>query len=133
SAGTISGSGTSATLNTSGAQPGAITVNAGCSDSRGLNAASSTQVNVEAPPPPPGPSPEVQRLEARLALHSIYFVTAQPTVKNPNGGLLASQQQTLMSLASDFQKYLAVKPDAHLILEGHADPREIGRASCRER
>jgi len=26
-------------------------------------------------------------------------------------------------LAADFQKYLAAKPDAHLILEGHADPR----------
>jgi outer membrane protein OmpA-like peptidoglycan-associated protein len=78
---------------------------------------------VEAPPPPPQPSPEVRRLEARLALHSIYFVTAQPTVKNPNGGLLKSQQATLTSLASDFQQYLQAKPDAHLILEGHADPR----------
>ena len=123
SAGTVSGNGNSATLNTSSAQPGPITVNASCSDSRGLNSSASTQVNVEAPPPPPGPSPEQQRLEARLALHSIYFPTAQPTIKNPNGGLLASQQQTLTSLASDFQKYLEVKPDAHLILEGHADPR----------
>src|SRR5262249_12906397 len=123
SAGTISGSGTSASLNTAGAQPGPVSVNASCADSRGLNTSASTQVNVEAPPPPPAPSPEVQRLEARLALHSIYFPTAQPTVKNPNGGLLKSQQQTLTSLASDFQKYLEAKPDAHLILEGHADPR----------
>ena len=52
-----------------------------------------------------------------------YLREAMPTIKNPNGGLLASQQQTLSSLASDFQKYLEVKPDAHLILEGHADPR----------
>ena len=123
SSGTISGSGTNATLNTTGAQPGSITVNASCSDSRGLNTSATTQVTVEAPPPPPQPSPEVQRLEARLALHSIYFVTAQPTVKNPNGGLLKSQQQTLTSLATDFQQYLQAKPDAHLILEGHADPR----------
>lgn len=123
SAGTVSGTGNSATLNTSGAQPGTISVNASCSDSRGLNTSASTQVAVEAPPPPPQPSPEVQRLEARLALHSVYFPTAQPTTKNPNGGLLASQQQTLTSLASDFQQYLQAKPDAHLILEGHADPR----------
>jgi len=123
SSGTISGSGANATLNTTGAQPGSITVNASCSDSRGLSTSATTQVTVEAPPPPPAPSPEVQRLEARLALHSIYFVTAQPTVKNPNGGLLKSQEQTLTSLASDFQKYLQAKPDAHLILEGHADPR----------
>jgi outer membrane protein OmpA-like peptidoglycan-associated protein len=123
SAGTVSGTGNSATLNTAGAPPGAISVNASCSDSRGLNTSASTQVNVEAPPPPPQPSPEVQRLEARLALHSVYFPTAQPTVKNPNGGLLTSQQGTLTTLASDFQQYLQAKPDAHLILEGHADPR----------
>src|SRR5262249_56587115 len=27
------------------------------------------------------------------------------------------------ALAGDFKKYLAFKPDAHLILQGHADPR----------
>ena len=62
-------------------------------------------------------------LEARLALHSVYFPTAQPTPKNPSGGLLASQQQTLMGMATDFKKYLEAKPDAHLTLEGHADHR----------
>jgi hypothetical protein len=56
-------------------------------------------------------------------LHSVYFPTAQPPVKDPNAGLLPSQQKTLIELAADFQKYLQAKPDAHLILEGHADPR----------
>jgi hypothetical protein len=79
-------------------------------------------VTVENPPPPP-PNPEIQVLEARLALHSIYFPTAMPPVKNPNAGLLASQRQTLVALAADFKKYLESKPDAHLILEGHADVR----------
>src|ERR1700686_1059397 len=51
--GTISGSGNSATLNTTGASPGTITVNATCTDSRGLNASSSASVTVENPPPPP--------------------------------------------------------------------------------
>jgi outer membrane protein OmpA-like peptidoglycan-associated protein len=122
-AGTVSGSGASATLNTAGAQPGSIQVSASCSDSRGLTGSASTQVAVEAPPAPPPVSEETRRLEARLALHSIYFATAKPTAQNPNGGLVASQQGTLTALASDFQKYLEVKPDAHLILEGHADPR----------
>jgi outer membrane protein OmpA-like peptidoglycan-associated protein len=36
---------------------------------------------------------------------------------------LASQQQTLRSLADDFHKYPQSKPDAHLTLEGHSDPR----------
>ena len=121
--GSISGSGNSATLNTTGASPGTITVNTTCSDQRGLNTPATTEVTVEAPPPPPQPSPEVQRLEARLALHSIYFPTAQPTPANPKGGLVKSQQGTLTDLASDFKKYLESKPDAKLILAGHADPR----------
>ena len=120
SGGRVSSSGLSnATLDTSGVSAGPITVNASCSDSRGLNAQATAQVMVENPPP----SPEFLQLETRLALHSIYFPTAQPRVANPNGGLLASQEQTLISLAEDFKKYLETKPDAHLTLGGHADPR----------
>jgi outer membrane protein OmpA-like peptidoglycan-associated protein len=114
-----SGNLNNAALNTSGVSPGLITVGATCTDSRGLNTPATTQVLVENPPP----SPEFLKLERGLALHSIYFPTGQPRVANPNGGLLASQEQTLVSLANDFKKYLETKPDAHLILEGHADPR----------
>jgi outer membrane protein OmpA-like peptidoglycan-associated protein len=120
--GTVSGSGASATLNTAGTAPGSITVSATCTDTRGLNAQASTQVMIETPPPPP-PNPEVVRLEARLALHSIYFVTNAPHPSNPKGGLLPSQQKTLITLAADFKSYLALKPEAHLILGGHADHR----------
>ena len=109
----------SATLNTAGLQPGPVTVAATCTDSRGLTAQASTQVNVQTPPPPPVD----KALEARLALHSIYFQTALPSAKDPNGGLLPSQQQTLMTMATDFKKYLEAKPDTHLTLEGHADHR----------
>ena len=125
SAGSISGSGNNATLNTTGANPGKITVNASCSDQRGLNTPATTEVAIENPPPPPPPpvSPEVRALEQRLALHSIYFPTAQPTPANLKGGLVKSQQATLVALAADFKKYLESKPEAHLILEGHADPR----------
>ena len=117
--GTLSGSGNSATLNTSGLSPGPVTINATCTDSRGLNTQASTQVTIQNPPPPPVD----KALEARLALHSVYFPTAQPTAKAPTGGLLPSQQQTLIGLASDFKKYRDAKPDAHLTLEGHADHR----------
>jgi outer membrane protein OmpA-like peptidoglycan-associated protein len=121
SGGRVSASGRADTagLNTSGASPGPITVSATCTDSRGLNTPATAQVLVERPPP----SPEFLKLEGGLALHSIYFPTDQPRVANPNGGLLESQQQTLISLANDFKKYLETKPDAHLTLEGHADPR----------
>jgi outer membrane protein OmpA-like peptidoglycan-associated protein len=67
--------------------------------------------------------PQVHQLEVKLALHSIYFPTAQPTIAKPNGGLLASQADTLDALAADFKQYLTYKPDAHLILGGHADIR----------
>jgi outer membrane protein OmpA-like peptidoglycan-associated protein len=67
--------------------------------------------------------PQIKQLEAKLALHSIYFPTAEPTVAKPMGGLLASQEVTLDALASDFKQYLTYRPDAHLILEGHADIR----------
>jgi outer membrane protein OmpA-like peptidoglycan-associated protein len=117
--GTVSGSGSSATLNTAGLPPGPVTVTATCTDSRGLNAQATTQVTIQNPPPPPVD----KALEARLALHSVYFPTAQPTPKQPTGGLLPSQQQTLSTLASDFKKYREAKPDAHLTLEGHADHR----------
>lgn len=122
SSGTISGSGMSATLNTTGASAGTVTVNASCSDQRGLSTPVTTTVSLENPPPPQV-SPEVKQLEARLSLHSVYFATAQPTVANPNGGLVLSQRQTLETLATDFKKYLESKPDAHLILQGHADKR----------
>jgi len=118
-AGTVSGSGTSATLNTSGVPAGAVTVTAICTDARGLTAQASTEVTVQNPPPPPAD----KALEARLSLHSIYFVVDHPRPNEPKGGLLASQQRTLIALAADFKKYLEAKPDAHLILGGHADHR----------
>ena len=121
SGGLVSGSGGgTATLDTSGTSNGPVTVTATCSDSRGLNTQAAAQVMVQNLPPV---SPEFIKLEARLALHSIYFPTDQPRVEHPDGGLLPSQRRTLISLADDFKKYLEAKPDAHLTLEGHADPR----------
>jgi outer membrane protein OmpA-like peptidoglycan-associated protein len=117
--GSVLGSGNTGTLNTSGASPGSITVGATCTDSRGLTAQASTQVTVENPPPPPVDT----ALEGRLALHSVYFQTAQPSPRDPNAGLLPSQQKVLVAMATDFKKYLETKPDAHLTLEGHADKR----------
>ncbi|HUA13774.1 MAG TPA: OmpA family protein [Verrucomicrobiae bacterium] len=118
-AGSVSGNGNSASLSTTGVPAGSITVTATCTDSRGLNAQASTQVTIENPPPPP----VNKELEARLALHSVYFPTNMPPGSDPNAGLLESQQKTLITLATDFKKYLEAKPDAHLTLEGHADMR----------
>ncbi len=118
SSGTISGNGSTATINTTGAAPGTISVGATCTDSRGLTSNSSSQVTIENPPPAPS-----AELVGRLTLHSIYFATARPTEKNPTGGLVPSQERTLTTLADDFKTYLGFKPDAHLTLQGHADKR----------
>ena len=123
SAGNVAGSGTTATYNAT--TPGAATITCGVSDDKGHSASSEAPLMVEAPPPPPppGPTPEQVRLEARLALHSVFFPTAQPRKERPEGGLVESQQATLTTLAADFRSYLAIKPDAHLTLTGHADVR----------
>ena len=120
--GTVSGAGPSATLKTTGATSGSITVRAACTDSRGLSAQASTEVIVENSPPPQ-PVLEIEVTEARLALHSIYFPTDIPAINNPDAGLVDSQRETLVALAADFKKYLDFNPGAHLMLEGHADPR----------
>jgi outer membrane protein OmpA-like peptidoglycan-associated protein len=121
SAGNITGSTATATLDSRGAQPGTITVTCNVGDDRNppLTASASTTLNIESPPPPP----DVTAIEKRLALHSVYFATAKPTLESPDSGLLSSQEKTLRALASDFQIYLQSKPDARLTLQGHADPR----------
>jgi outer membrane protein OmpA-like peptidoglycan-associated protein len=62
-------------------------------------------------------------LEARLSANSVYFPTALPNKRDPNGGLVSSQQQSLGQLANDFKQYLQFRPDARLTLQAHADSR----------
>jgi outer membrane protein OmpA-like peptidoglycan-associated protein len=113
-------------LDSRGAQPGTITVTCTASDDRNppLTASSTAVVNVQ---PPVATvveeTPEVIAIAKRQAIRSVYFGTAKPTPENPDGGLLASQEKTLATLARDFRTYLQSKPDARLTLEGHADPR----------
>ncbi|HYL65425.1 MAG TPA: OmpA family protein [Candidatus Methylomirabilis sp.] len=116
SGGQVTGTGSNATFDATGLAPGTYTVKCTVNDGRGGTADASGTVEVKEPP-------QVHELEMRLSLHSIYFPTAQPTVAKPNGGLLASQADTLDKLATDFKQYLTYKPDAHLILGGHTDVR----------
>jgi outer membrane protein OmpA-like peptidoglycan-associated protein len=116
SGGQVTGTGANASFDATGLQPGTYTVKCTVNDGRGGTADASGSVEVKEPP-------QVHQLELKLALHSIYFPTAQPTVARPSGGLLASQAGTLDTLAADFKQYVTYKPDAHLILGGHADIR----------
>jgi opacity protein-like surface antigen len=115
SGGQIVGSGAVVKLDTSGLAAGRYTVTGHVNDGQSGSADCSVDIDALAPVP--------SALELKLALHSIYFPTGRPIPQHPDGGLLASQEQTLITLATDFETYLQSKPDAHLILEGHADPR----------
>jgi len=122
-AGSVSGSGASATYSSTGAPTGAVGITCTVSDDKGQTATANTGVTIAAPVSVPAPSPEIARLEVKLALHSVFFPTNLPRVATPNVGLVASQQATLDDLATDFKRYLEFKPEAHLILSGHADHR----------
>jgi outer membrane protein OmpA-like peptidoglycan-associated protein/opacity protein-like surface antigen len=121
--GTVNGNGASAVFSSTGAPTGPTAVTCTVADDKGQTVSSTTSVTILPPPPPPAPPAEQVRLEARLALHSVFFPTAQPRAEHPEGGLLESQQGTLTTLATDFKSYLTFKPDAHLTLSGHADVR----------
>lgn len=114
--GQVVGSGSNVQFDSTGLKPGSYTVKCNVNDGRGGTADASGNVEVKEPP-------QIKQLEAKLALHSIYFPTALPSVAQPMGGLTASQQTTLDELASNYKQYLTYKPDAKLILEGHADSR----------
>ena len=80
-------------FDTLGLPTGRYTVMGHLDDGRGGAADCSVNVDSQAPTP----------LEVRLALHSIYFPTAQPSAEKPPEGLLESQKQILISLAGDFK------------------------------
>ena len=116
SGGQVTGTGSNVAFDATGLAAGTYTVKCTVDDGRGGTADASGNVEVQEPP-------QVHQLEVKLALHSIYFPTAQPTIAKPSGGLMASQAVTLDTLAADFKQYLTYRPNAHLILGGHADIR----------
>ena len=62
-------------------------------------------------------------LETKLSFNSIYYPTNLPTAKDPQGGLVPSQERRLAEMSKDFKDYLTVRPEANLILGAHADVR----------
>jgi hypothetical protein len=115
SAGTISGSDNTATLNTTGAAPGAITVNATATDTRGLTAQGSTQVMVENPPPPPPHASKLSQCDF-------------PNEKKP-----WRVDNTCKAVLDDVAKNLQQNPDNKLIIVGDAGPAEKRKNLAAER
>lgn len=114
----ISGQGADVSVDTSSLQPATCNITCNVTDDHQLTASSTTNLTIQPKPIIKPPEPPLT-----LVLRSVYFATAQPTPRNPNGGLVRSQESTLTQIADDFVKYLAKKPDAKLVLEAHADPR----------
>jgi hypothetical protein len=115
SSGTVSGSGTTATLNTSGAQPGPITIGATCTDARGLTAQASTQVTIENPPPPPPKAAKLSQCDF-------------PNEKKP-----WRVDNTCKAILDDVAKNLQQNPDNKLVIVGNADPTEKRKNLAGER
>jgi opacity protein-like surface antigen len=115
SGGTITGSGNSATLNTTGASPGTITTSATCTDSRGLTATASTSVTVENPPPPP---PQATKLNE----------CTYPNVKKP-----WRVDNTCKAALDDVALKLQQDSDAKLVVVGNAGPSEKRKNLAAER
>jgi outer membrane protein OmpA-like peptidoglycan-associated protein len=113
--GTISGSGNSATLNTTGASPGPITIGATCTDSRGLTGQGTTQVTVENPPPPPPKAAKLSQCDF-------------PNEKKP-----WRVDNTCKAILDDVAKNLQQNPDNKLVIVGNAEPTEKRKNLAAER
>jgi len=58
-----------------------------------------------------------------VTLQSVFYPTDYPDKKDPQVGLVKSQQLDLATLAAGFKKYLEYDPDAKLSIEAYADVR----------
>ena len=113
--GSISGSGNSASLNTTGAPAGTVTVNATCTDSRGLTASTTASVTIENPPPPP---PQASKLNECQYPNKVKPWRVDNTCK-------ASLDDAALKLQQD--------PEAKLVVVGNADPKEKRKNLAAER
>ncbi len=113
SAGNISGNGGNATLDTTGAPAGSVSVSATCTDQRGLSTPTTTQVTVEAAPPPaPAAPPQSSKL-------------SQCDFPNPVKPWRVDN--TCKAILDDVAQRLQHDPDSKLVIVGNAEPGEKRR------
>jgi len=113
--GSLSGSGNTATLNTTGAPSGSIRVNATCTDSRGLTASASSSVTIENPPPAPPQATKLNECEY------------------PNKNKPWRVDNTCKAMLDDVAGKLQQDPDAKLVVVGNAEPKEKRKNLAAER
>jgi outer membrane protein OmpA-like peptidoglycan-associated protein len=109
SSGNLTPNGPNATLNTTGAQPGPITVTSTVTDDRNLSANTQTTVTVEAPPPPPPPPPQAQKINQ---------------IEFPNTAKPWRVDNTAKAVLDDVALRLQREPDSKLVIVGSTDPTE---------
>jgi len=102
SAGRISGTGTTATLDTAGLSAGPITITASATDARNLTGSGTCTVSVEVPPPPPMCS----------KINSIQF----PDLKRP-----WRVDNTAKAILDDVAGRMKQDPNAKIVIVGYAD------------
>jgi outer membrane protein OmpA-like peptidoglycan-associated protein len=112
SAGKVSGTGNTGTLDTAGAAAGPITVSATCSDDRGLTSQGSATVTVEQPPPAPTAS----------KLNEITF--------KKNNARVDNQAKAILDQVAD---RLQQDPNAKAAIVGEVAPGERGKNLAAQR
>src|SRR5882672_7317549 len=115
SGGTLSPELNVASLDTTGASPGPITVTGTCADTRGLTADGTAQVSVENPPPPPPKASKLSQCDF-------------PNEKKP-----WRVDNTCKAILDDVALRLQQETDTRLVIVGNAEPTEKRKNLAAER
>jgi hypothetical protein len=118
SAGSVTGSGTTAEFSSSGAPTGAVQITCNVSDDKGHSVSGNTTVNISAPPPPP-PPPHSQ------AMCSINFTTDTHRPTRVDNEAKACLDQVALDLKQ--------QADAKAVLVGQSDDKEKARTAKEEK
>jgi len=115
--GTISGTGTTATFNSTGAPTGSVDITCNVADDKGHSATSTTAVTIVAPPPPPQPHAQ--------ALCSISFETDKKRPTRVDNEAKACLDEVALSLQQ--------QADAKAVLVGESNAKEKASTEKQEK
>jgi len=117
SAGTVTGSGTTAEYSSAGAPTGVVAITCNVSDDKGHSASSQTNLTIQAPPPPPQPHAQ--------ALCSLSFANDKRRPTRVDNEAKACLDQVALDLKQ--------QADAKAVLVGESDDREKAETARQEK
>ena len=126
-AGTLSGSGTQYTLDTTGAPEGSIGVNCTVTDDRNLSASASTSVRVNVPPPPPPPPAPAPAPAAQPQANKFGAIEFKHDLKRPTR--VDNEAKGELDRYADA---LAAAPDSRGVVVGQATKEEQAKPAGRK-